>query len=66
MDTALGPQPDPYAWVHWSARWEAAPGEHLLGCRATNEHGVSQPLEAEWNLGGFACNGVHYVNVSVT
>lgn len=64
-DAALGPQPDQYAWVQWTADWDATPGEYLLGCRATDEKGVSQPLEPEWNLGGFACNAVDYVSVTV-
>jgi DMSO/TMAO reductase YedYZ molybdopterin-dependent catalytic subunit len=61
----LETQPDGYAWVGWSFDWNATPGEHLLGCRATDLDGNVQPLKPEWNLGGYACNAVHYVTALV-
>lgn len=67
-ETRLEPQPDRYAWVGWTSQWEAMPGEYLLGCRATDGDGNRQPLEPlepEWNLGGYACNAVHYLKVVV-
>jgi len=65
-EATLEPQPDRYAWVGWTAVWEAAPGTHRLGCRASDCDGNIQPLEPEWNLGGYACNSVHYIRVSVS
>ena len=43
----------------------AAPGEHVLCCRATDETGDAQPLEPEWNLGGYENNAVQRVPVLV-
>jgi sulfane dehydrogenase subunit SoxC len=65
-DARLGDQPDRYGWVGWTADWDATPGEHVLSCRATDADGNTQPLEGEWNLGGYACNAVHRVEVTVT
>lgn len=56
----------PWAWCGWSFLWEAAsPGEHELCCRATDETGETQPLEPEWNLGGYENNAVQRVPVLV-
>lgn len=63
---ALEQQRDRFAWVGWSARWEAVPGEYRLLCRATDSGGNTQPLEPEWNLGGYACNKVQEINVTVS
>jgi DMSO/TMAO reductase YedYZ molybdopterin-dependent catalytic subunit len=54
---------DPHAWCAWSFLWEATPGDHVLCSRATDETGDTQPLEAEWNLGGYENNAVQRVNV---
>ena len=66
-DAELGPQPDRYAWVGWTAPWDAKPGEYELCVRATDADGNCQPLDAEadWNLGGYACNAVHRVTATV-
>jgi DMSO/TMAO reductase YedYZ molybdopterin-dependent catalytic subunit len=53
----------PWAWCGWSATWGAAPGNHVLCCRATDERGDAQPLEPEWNLGGYENNAVQRVPV---
>ncbi len=55
----------PWAWCGWTASWDATPGEHVLCCRATDETGDTQPLEAEWNLGGYENNAVQRVPVLV-
>ena len=55
-----------WAWRGWTFRWEATPGDHVLCCRARDEAGHEQPLEAEWNVGGYANNAVQRVRVSVT
>jgi DMSO/TMAO reductase YedYZ molybdopterin-dependent catalytic subunit len=68
-----GPMPrlerDPdhrWAWAGWSYRWEGAvEGRCTLCCRATDETGETQPLEPEWNLGGYENNAVQRVPVVV-
>jgi sulfane dehydrogenase subunit SoxC len=52
-------------WRGWRFRWNAAPGEHEVCCRATDGEGTRQPLEPEWNRGGYANNAVHRVPVLV-
>jgi sulfane dehydrogenase subunit SoxC len=52
-------------WRGWTAVWDAAPGEHELSCRATDENGNVQPLEAPWDLSGFGNNGVQRIRVTV-
>ncbi len=54
-----------WAWQGWHYRWSAQPGEHELCSRATDEAGNEQPLEAEWNLGGYANNAVQRLRVLV-
>jgi DMSO/TMAO reductase YedYZ molybdopterin-dependent catalytic subunit len=54
-----------WAWRGWHAEWEATPGEHVLSCRARDEAGNTQPDEADWNVGGYANNGVQRVPVRV-
>jgi DMSO/TMAO reductase YedYZ molybdopterin-dependent catalytic subunit len=55
----------PWAWCGWSFAWDALPGDHTLCCRATDETGGTQPLEPEWNLGGYENNAVQRVPVLV-
>jgi len=62
----LEPRPSPWAWRRWTYRWDAAPGEHELACRARDEAGEAQPLEPEWNVGGYANNAVQRVAVVVS
>jgi sulfane dehydrogenase subunit SoxC len=64
-DARLGPEPRRHAWRRWTAEWEAFPGEHILCCRATDASGSTQPLEADWNVGGYANNAVQRVTVTV-
>ena len=49
-----------------AVRWEAAPGEHELCCRARDAAGNVQPLEPAWNLGGYVNNAVQRVAVTVS
>lgn len=66
-DARLGAQPSPWAWRGWEWDWDPGePGDYELCCRATDAAGNTQPLEAPWNLGGYANNEVHRVRVSVT
>jgi DMSO/TMAO reductase YedYZ molybdopterin-dependent catalytic subunit len=56
----------PWAWCGWSFRWEPpGAGAFTLCCRATDETGDTQPLEPEWNLGGYENNAVQRVPVVV-
>jgi DMSO/TMAO reductase YedYZ molybdopterin-dependent catalytic subunit len=63
----LGPVPSSrWAWRSWEWDWDVtAPGGYELCCRATDDAGNTQPLEAPWNLGGYANNEVHRVPVRV-
>jgi DMSO/TMAO reductase YedYZ molybdopterin-dependent catalytic subunit len=55
----------PWAWRGWTFAWEAEPGEYTLCCRARDEAGNEQPVEPEWNVGGYANNAVQRVAVTV-
>ena len=64
-DAVLGDAPGPHAWRAWSFEWQADPGEQVLSCRATDSAGNTQPLEPEWNLGGYSNNAVQRLSVTV-
>jgi len=61
LDESLGEA----AWRGWRFDWEAQPGEHVLCSRATDAAGNVQPLEAPWNLKGYANNAVERVPILV-
>lgn len=65
MDATLEPPLGPFAWSRWSVTWNAAPGEHMLSCRATDAAGNSQPTEPSWNHQGLGNNMVQQVEVVV-
>lgn len=65
QEATLDPPVGRYAWRGWRFTWDAQPGEHELMCRATDEAGSVQPLEAPWDSGGFGNNVVHRVAVTV-
>jgi DMSO/TMAO reductase YedYZ molybdopterin-dependent catalytic subunit len=54
-----------YAWTRWTLAWDAQPGEYHLRCRATDAQGNTQPLDAPWDIAGFANNAAHSVHVFV-
>lgn len=54
-----------YGWCRWTWHWEAEPGEYLVCSRATDETSRTQPMDPEWNLGGYEVNAVHRVPVEV-
>ena len=57
---------DRWVWVRWSFRWSPArDGAFTLSCRATDESGETQPLEPEWNIGGYENNAVQRIPVLV-
>jgi sulfane dehydrogenase subunit SoxC len=64
-EASLGPEPSPGAWRSWSFAWDAAPGEHELCCRARDAAGNAQPVDADWNVGGYANTSVQRVPVTV-
>ena len=55
----------PYGWRTWSFVWNATPGEQFLLVRAIDADGNMQPVDQEWNFGGYGNNGVQRVNVIV-
>jgi sulfane dehydrogenase subunit SoxC len=55
-----------WAWSAWTFEWEASPGRHELCVRARDEAGNEQPLEGEWNVGGYANNAAQRVVVHVS
>jgi sulfite oxidase len=58
----------PWAWRHWQATFDLAPGRHTLVARAVTRDGATQPAElAEvWNVKGYANNAWHRVTVTVS
>lgn len=65
-DARLGSQSSKWAWRLWEWQWESRePGVYELCCRATDTAGNAQPLEAPWNLGGYANNEVQRITVVV-
>ncbi len=62
----LGKEDFPSAWRLWRYRWTPErPGYHLLMCRATDDAGATQPLDAVWNPSGYLSNAVDRVGVEV-
>jgi DMSO/TMAO reductase YedYZ molybdopterin-dependent catalytic subunit len=55
----------PGTWTGWTCTWQAARGDYELMCRATDDMGATQPLEPEWNRGGYVNNSVQRVSVTV-
>jgi hypothetical protein len=66
-DARLGSQASAWSWLSWAWDWHPAePGVYELCCRATDAAGNEQPLEAPWNLGGYANNEVQRIQVTVS
>ena len=56
-----------WAWRPWRWEWRPEePGRHVLCCRARDAAGYVQPVEPEWNAGGYANNAVQRVVIVVT
>ena len=62
----LGESGSPYSWRTWTFLWNATPGERILFVRAIAGDGNRQPIDQEWNFGGYGNNGVQRVNVIVS
>jgi DMSO/TMAO reductase YedYZ molybdopterin-dependent catalytic subunit len=56
----------PYGWRQWQFIWNPRqPGILTILARATDDHGLTQPMASPWNPGGFLWNGVDRVQVEV-
>ena len=64
-EAALDPPQGEYAWRGWRFRWDAAPGEHVLQCRATDANGDDPAARSAVGHVGFGNNAVHRVHVTV-
>jgi sulfane dehydrogenase subunit SoxC len=64
-EAALGEAPSPYAWRSWSLAWQAEAGAYDLCVRAMDAADHVQPMQAPWNVGGYANNAVQHVAVVV-
>jgi sulfane dehydrogenase subunit SoxC len=64
-EAQLGETVSPYAWTSWTFLWNAEPGVYTLCVRATDADQNVQPIEQQWNFGGYGNNGVQRVNVIV-
>jgi hypothetical protein len=64
-DTTLAAPVGPFAWVGWSLRWDATPGDHELACRATDMAGNVQPSDPAWNYQGMGNNAIQRITVTV-
>ena len=64
-EAQLGEPVSPYAWRTWTFHWNAKPGMYTLCVRAIDSEGNVQPLDQQWNFGGYGNNGVQRVNVVV-
>lgn len=64
-DAQLDPSAGPFAWRGWRFNWAASPGGYDFACRATDAAGNIQPLEAQYDRGGFGNNSVHRIEVFV-
>ena len=65
LEAELESQVSRYAWTKWKINWLAAPGYHILSCRATDEHGDVQPESPKPNVGGFENNAIQKIEVFV-
>ncbi len=66
-DARLGSQASAWSWSSWEWDWEPVePGVYEICCRATDAAGNEQPLDAPWNLGGYANNEVQRIPVTVS
>lgn len=64
-DAELGTPVSELAWRDWRFDWDARPGQRRIYARATDDNGVSQPREADWNFRGMGNNVVYPIDVLV-
>jgi sulfane dehydrogenase subunit SoxC len=66
QDATLEEAVGEFGWVRWTYAWaDARSGEYELCSRATDAAGNVQPVEPEWNVGGYVNNSVQRVPVTV-
>jgi sulfane dehydrogenase subunit SoxC len=66
QDATLDEPVGEFGWTRWTYRWkDAPPGEYVVCSRATDAAGNVQPVEPEWNFGGYVNNSVQRVPVTV-
>jgi DMSO/TMAO reductase YedYZ molybdopterin-dependent catalytic subunit len=65
-DAVLEHPVSPFSWTPWHFTWHARPGEFVIGSRATDVKGHTQPLRPFFNIQGMAQNAVEPVAVRVT
>ncbi len=53
-----------WAWRRWRHTWNVAEGSYVLGARAIAADGETQPVEQNWNRGGFANNAIQRIPVT--
>ncbi len=63
---ALDGPSTPYGFRVFRAAWDAPPGRHRVGARATDGAGAVQPAEPRWNPSGYLYNAVDWLGVEVT
>jgi DMSO/TMAO reductase YedYZ molybdopterin-dependent catalytic subunit len=64
-EAQLGESASSYAWRTWTFVWNATPGAYVLYVRASDANGNMQPVDQQWNFGGYGNNGVQRVRVVV-
>ena len=63
---ALGSEHARYTWRFWDFEWKPREeGTYVILSRATDNRGRSQPLEMQWNPGGYLWNAADRVRVTV-
>ena len=56
----------PYGWRQWQLVWKAkTAGTFTILCRATDDHGTTQPKTSPWNPSGFLWNGWDRATITV-
>ena len=64
-DARLDDHVSPFAWRGWTFSWHATPGTTTLCVRATDSAGNTQPMQQEWNVGGYGNNTVQQIEAIV-
>jgi len=65
QDAVVEPPTSRFAWQRFHFTWNATPGEHVIGSRATDSEGHVQPLRPLWNIQGMEQHAVERVGVRV-
>lgn len=67
ISTDLTRPENAYAWQHFSAEVEfPQAGYYEVWARATDDRGISQPFEIDWNPKGYLNNSMHRISVRIT